>query len=150
MNADQAMTALPKIESERDLSPSDIAAVEEGLYRYNREATGRHDGQGLAFVMRDDERRIVAAAAGYSWAGIAELRQMWVHENIRGRGHGKALLTAFIAEAQRRGVKRIWVASYDFQAPALYEKFGFRRVVELPGMPDGHCSVILCKEFTVP
>jgi len=141
------MDALPRIEPRHDLSPLELDAVEDGLYRYNKEATGRHDGMGLAFVMRDENGEIVAAAAGYSWAGISELKQMWVHENLRGRGYGRALLTAFIGEARKRGVRRIWVASFDFQAPKMYEKVGFERVAEFKGWPEGHTNVILCKEF---
>jgi len=130
-----------------DLPPTEIAAIEEGLYRYNRIATGQTDGEGLAFVIRDANDRIIGAAAGYSWAGISELRQMWVDEHYRGQGYGRALLTAFIDQARRRRVKRIWVASYDFQAPKMYEAFGFKRKAELDGWPDGHFNVILCKNL---
>ena len=137
------MTLMPQ--PHHDIAPADVAAIEEHLYEYNRAVTGHHDGRGLCFVLRDDEGRIVGAAAGYSWAGIAELRQMWVDEAYRGRGCGRALLDAFVDEATTRGVKRVWVASFDFQAPPFYEKAGFRRVTELPGFPDGHTSVILCR-----
>jgi hypothetical protein len=50
-----------------------------------------------------------------------------------------------IDEARRRGAKTIWVASYDFQAPHMYEKFGFVRVAELPDWPRGHTHMILRK-----
>ena len=139
------MNDKPLIEQKHDLAHSEIGAIEEGLYEFNREVTGRNDGKGLAFVMRDEDGRIIAAAAGYSWAGIAELRQMWVDKPIRGKGYGRALLAAFIGEAEARGVRRIWVASYDFQAPRMYEKSGFKRIAELKGFPDGHHNVILCK-----
>jgi hypothetical protein len=45
----------------------------------------------------------------------------------------RALLEAFIVEAKSRAVKRIWVASYDFQAPRVNEKFGFKRMAEFDG-----------------
>jgi hypothetical protein len=37
------------------------------------------------------------------------------------------------------------VASYDFQAPGMYERQGFIRMAELEGWPEGHVNVILCK-----
>jgi hypothetical protein len=37
------------------------------------------------------------------------------------------------------------VASYDFQAPTMYEKAGFKRVTEFEGWPEGHVNVVLCK-----
>ena len=88
---------------------------------------------------------MIAAATGYTWAGIAEIKQLWVDNEHRGKGHGRSLLISMIDEARRKGVNRIWVASYDFQAPLMYEKFGFVRVVELPNWPMGHTHVILSK-----
>jgi ribosomal protein S18 acetylase RimI-like enzyme len=137
----------PIPEPRHDLSPMEIDAVEERLYEHNRAATGHDDGAGLGFVLRDEAGRMIGAAAGYSWAGVSELKQMWVDEAFRGRGYGRALLEAFVAEAQRRGVRRVWVASYDFQAPGLYERLGFVRMAEFAGWPEGHVNVILCKTF---
>jgi len=135
------------VESRHDLAPAEIGWVEERLYAYNRTATGYGDGEGLAFVIRNDDGQLIAAAAGYSWGGVAELRQMWVDEAFRGRGHARALLEAFVEEARKRDVRRIFVASYDFQAPKMYEKFGFRRIAEFAGWPEGHANVLLCREL---
>ncbi|MGA8751806.1 MAG: GNAT family N-acetyltransferase [Pseudolabrys sp.] len=137
------MTAL--IQPQHDLSPIEIDAIEECLHNYNRRAVGRNDGRGLGFVIRDEAGRTIGVAAGYSWAGTSELKQMWIDEAYRGRGYARDLLNAFVAEAASRGVRRIWVASYDFQAPGMYEKAGFKRVAELAGWPEGHSNVILCK-----
>lgn len=136
-----------QIEPRHDLTPTEIDWIETQLYEFNREAVGRDDGRGLAFVAHDDSGRVIGAAAGYSWAGSSELRLMWVDEAHRGRGLARTLLEAFIGEAKARGVKRIWVASYDFQAPKMYEKFGFKRIAEFEGWPDGHTNVLLCKRF---
>ena len=91
---------------------------------------------------------MIGVAAGYTWAGISELRQMWVDEAYRGRGYARALLNAFVMEACSRGVRRIWVASYDFQAPGMYEKAGFKRMAEFEGWPEGHINVLLCKTLS--
>ena len=52
-----------------------------------------------------------------------------------------------VDEARKRGVRRIWVASYDFQAPRMYEKAGFKRIATFNGWPEGHVNVILCKHL---
>lgn len=128
-----------------DLSAAQTGDIEDSLYDFNRRAVGRDDACGLGFVVRDTAGRIIGVAAGYSWAGIAELKQMWVDERHRGCGYARALLDAFIAEASSRNVGRIWVSSHDFQAPGLYEKLGFVRMAELAGWPEGHSNIILCK-----
>ena len=140
------MTAL--IRPRHDLSPIEINAIEECVYNYNRRAIGRNDGRGLGFVIRDEAGRTIGVAAGYSWAGTSELKQMWIDEAYRGRGYARELLNAFVAEAASRGVRRVWVASYDFQAPGMYEKAGFKRVAEFAEWPEGHFNVVLCKTLS--
>lgn len=134
-----------RLEPRHDLSATEVDGIEDRLYEFNMAATGRSDGEGLGFLIRDEAGEIVGAAAGYTWAGISEIKQMWVHEAHRGRGYGQTLLAAMVGEAERRGVSRVWVASYDFQAPGMYEKAGFKRMAELDGWPEGHVNVILCK-----
>ena len=134
-----------QIEPRHDLSPNEIDAIEDRIYDHNSQATGRHDAQGLGFVIRNDTGQLIGVAAGYTWSATSELKQMWIDESYRGRGHGRALLNAFVAEASRRGVHRIWVQSHDFQAPGMYEKAGFTRMAEFEGWPDDHVNVVLCK-----
>jgi hypothetical protein len=40
------------------------------------------------------------------------------------------------------------VASYDFQAPGMYERAGFKRMAEFEGWPEGHINVLLCKTLS--
>jgi len=133
------------MEPRHDLSPDEADAIEDRLYDFNSRATGRDDGQGLGFIIRDETGQMIGAAIGYTWAGTSELKQMWIDEAFRGRGYARALLDAFVVEAHSRGVERIWVASYDFQAPEMYEKAGFKRMAEFEGWPEGHSNVVLCK-----
>jgi ribosomal protein S18 acetylase RimI-like enzyme len=136
---------MPHLETRHDLTPNEVDAIEDRLYEHNSHATGRHDGEGLGFVLRDNAGQMIGTVAGYTWASISELKQMWVDKAYRGRGYARALLAAFVEEARGRGARRIWVASYDFQAPGMYEKAGFKRVTEFEGWPDGHVNVVLCK-----
>ncbi|QKC96650.1 GNAT family N-acetyltransferase [Mesorhizobium sp. NZP2298] len=135
----------PRLQAEHDLAAAELHVIEERLDDDNRRLTGRNDDRALAFALRDDKGHAVGIAAGYSWAGIAELKLMWVDESYRGLGHGRKLLDAFVAEAAARGSLRIWVSTHDFQAPGLYQKAGFERMAEFAGWPEGHSNIILCK-----
>jgi hypothetical protein len=55
-----------RLEARHDLTPNEVDAIEVRLYQHNSDATGRHDGQGLGFVIRDDAGQIIGMAAGYS------------------------------------------------------------------------------------
>jgi len=137
-----------QIEPRHDLSPDEIDAIEDRLYDHNSDATGHHDARGLGFVIRNDVGELIGVVTGFTWSGTSELKQVWIDEAYRGRGYARALLKAFIAEACSRGVRRIWVASHDFQAPGFYEKAGFKRMAEFEGWPEGHINVVLCKTLS--
>ena len=134
-----------RLQAAHDLSPTELNALEERLHAENRRVTNRDDDRQLAFVIRNEAGDAIGVAAGYSWAGTSELTLMWIDEAHRGLGYARQLLDAFVSEAASRGVRRIWVSSHDFQAPALYEKAGFERVAELADWPEGHSNIILCK-----
>jgi len=133
-----------------DLPPSGIDSLEEQLYEHNRDATGHQDGRGLAFEAVDSADARIAAIAGYSWAGMAEIRQLWVDKAHRSLGLGRALVEAAVAEAVTRGCRLVWVATHSFQAPWLYEKCGFLRVADLPDWPPGHSKIFLHRRLATP
>jgi hypothetical protein len=87
-----------QIEPQHALSPNEINAIEGHLYEYNSHVTGRDDGEGLGFLIRDELGRMIGVAAGYTWAGTSELKQMWVDKSYRG-----TRLRARIAECFRHG-----------------------------------------------
>ena len=58
-----------QIEPRHNLSPNELDAIEDRLDDHNSRATGRHDGRGLGFVIRDNAGQMVGVAAGYTWAG---------------------------------------------------------------------------------
>jgi N-acetylglutamate synthase-like GNAT family acetyltransferase len=133
-----------RIQPRHDFSAIEVDQLEDRLYDHNRQATGQDDGRPLAFVALDTAGTQIGAIARYTWAGMAEIKQLWVDEVHRGLGTGRQLLEAAIAEATHRNCQCIWVLSYDFQAPGLYEKCGFERVAELRDWPPGHSHIALC------
>jgi GNAT superfamily N-acetyltransferase len=126
-----------------DIGPLEIEQLEERLYEHNVAATGHADGRGLGFEALDGDGRQIAAVAGHTWGGVAELAQVWVDPAHRGRGLGRALVEAAIAEARARGCRSVFLMTYDFQAPGLYAALGFERVVEVEGWPLGHTHILM-------
>ena len=131
----------------REASAAEIAFLEDRLYEVNAERTGFHDGAGLAIFVRDAAGAIRAGLAGHTWGGCCEIRQVWVHESLRGRGLGRRLLEAAEAEARRRGCAQIVLSTHSFQAPGLYRKLGFAQVCALEDYPRGHAQLFFCKRL---
>ena len=137
------IATLANIIPRHDLSLFEIDHLENRLYDYNCTSTGRDDGKGLGFVAVDERGAQMGAIAGYSWAGVVEIRQLWVDADHRGHGVGRRLLDAAIREAIIRDCQSVWALSYDFQAPGFYEKQGFERIAELKDWPPGHTHLVL-------
>lgn len=128
-----------------DPAPEDIVALEDGLYGFNVAATGVDDGRYLSIFLKRKDGTIYAGLHGHSWAGVCEIKTLWVDESARGKGVGSRLLAAAEEEARLRGCHVIHLASFSFQAPAFYEKHGFQRLVQLEDFPRGHTNVLLAK-----
>ena len=73
-----------------DPSSELVETLDERLYEFNTAATGIHDGEGLGVVVRGNDDEVLAAAAGHTWGDTCEIRQLWVHESLRGRGIGRS------------------------------------------------------------
>jgi [ribosomal protein S18]-alanine N-acetyltransferase len=108
-----------------------------------------------------DRHYLVAEAAGESGAaevvGYAGLRAVppqgdvqtiGVAESHWGRGIGAALLTAVLTEAERQGVREVFldVRADNPRAQELYRRFGFTEIGARPAYyRDGVDSVVMCR-----
>ena len=124
----------------------DASAVEERLYEFNKAATGYYDGEDLGFVVEDGTQTI-AAAAGYTWGGISEIRYLWVHADHRRRGLGSALMQAAMAEARERGCRLMFLSTHTFQAPDFYLHLGFEIIATIEDKPLGHSEHWMRREL---
>jgi ribosomal protein S18 acetylase RimI-like enzyme len=77
-------------------------------------------------------RRRLAACVALSRAddGACKMKRLFVRPEFRGRGIGRSLALAAIAEARRIGYPRMRLYTFRFmrEAIALYRTLGFRRV----------------------
>jgi len=132
---------------EDEPSPHDVRALEDGLYRYNVQQTGRADGRWLAIFVRDADKTIVAGLSGWTWAGWLKVANLWVRDDVRRQGHGRALLNAAEKEAAARGCTRATLDTYSFQAPLFYQRLGYTIVAVVDDLPAGHRHYTLVKDL---
>jgi len=125
----------------------DSAPIEQGLYEFNMDATGYRDGLDLGFVV-EEAGEVVAAAVGYTWGGICEVKTLWVHPDRRKAGLGSALMTQAVEEARARGCRLMFLTTYDFQAPDFYARLGFECIATIPDKPLGHVEHIMRRTLT--
>jgi GNAT superfamily N-acetyltransferase len=125
----------------------DVLALEDRIDQFNVAATGADDGRYLTVILKRDDGTIYAGLHGHTWAGICEIKTLWIDESERGRGLGSRLLAAAEEEARRRGCRIIHLESFTFQAPEFYARHGFERFARLVVLPPGHANVFLIKRL---
>lgn len=103
----------------------------------------------LLLVARSDEGAALGMAALAPADGYAELKRMYVHDDARGLGLGRALLEAIEAAARERGFGVLRLETSDLQAAAvgLYERLGYARIDRFGPYVDDPTS--LCMEKTL-
>lgn len=107
----------------------------------NAEATrGTAPARELTVRITDDEGGLAAGMSGWTWGVAAGIGMTWVRADTRGAGLGAALLGEFEAEAQRRGCTHVFVTSFTFQAPAFYERHGYREIFRWEGVPTAEAA----------
>jgi len=143
---DKVMSKKYCIEPGADPHPV-VQFLEDKIYDHNSSKTHIDDGSLFSKIVRGENGEIAAGIAGWTWAGISEITQLWVDEGVRKNGVGKMLLEAAELEAKVKGSSTILVRSYSFQAPRFYEKYGFKTVHIVKDFPKGYDYYILSKKI---
>lgn len=112
--------------------PPDRAAFDRTIAEY---AEGRHPSVVLLVVDAPD---VPGGLGGYALTTIvpllatngpsAQLQEIVVHEDARGRDYGTLLVRAVEAECEKRGVTQLTVASR--RAGGFYDRLGFTDAAE--------------------
>jgi ribosomal protein S18 acetylase RimI-like enzyme len=124
-----------------------IQLLENKIYEHNSTKIRKDDGSLFARIVRDENNEIIAGIAGWTWANICEITQLWVDENARKNGIGRMLLKAAEAEAKSKECRTILIKSYSFQAPLFYEKHGYKVEHILNDYPAGYSYYTLTKRI---
>jgi N-acetylglutamate synthase-like GNAT family acetyltransferase len=125
----------------------DVQFLDDRIYEFNVERTGITDGQLMAIFLRDKQNNIIAGLYGWTWGGCCEVRTLWIHEQLRGKGLGTRLMAMAEDEARARGATQMVLTTHSFQAPDFYRRLGFEPVGAFEEYPAGHRSIFLRKRL---
>ena len=97
------------------------------------------------FLVAEQARELVGMVAVHvAWDHLLEIRSLAVHKDCQGRGIGRRLMRAALAEARRLGADRVFTLTY---VPGYFERYGFQRVdrAQLPQKVWVDC--VKCPKF---
>ncbi|HEX6703338.1 MAG TPA: GNAT family N-acetyltransferase [Albitalea sp.] len=120
------------------------------LKSYSESRAGTLAPEALAVALRDERGEVVGGAWGGMVWGWLYTEMLVVPDGRRGRGLGTALMRTLEQEAVRRGCHSAWVDTFDFQAPAFYEKLGYSCFGRLDDFPIGSTRYFLRRTLVAP
>jgi GNAT superfamily N-acetyltransferase len=142
------MTGTPALTFPESRDPQAEAVITGGLTAYNKAKFGHVDTQTLDILVRDDATgEILGGLLGRSSLGLFFLDLFYLPESLRGAGLGSRIIALAEEEARRRGCTRAFVYTVTFQAPAFYERHGYRRFGEIVCPPAGATRIFLTKNL---
>ena len=105
----------------------DFKAVQKGLGDFN--AAAGLEGAAVPFnVYLHEDGQIVGGLCGETAEDRLWVGQVWVEERRRGEGLGKAIMDEAERQARERGCTRVFLDTFEVQAPGFYTKLGFEIV----------------------
>ncbi len=125
----------------------DLDAVDAGLHLHNLHAVDQSGVRTLACFARHAGGRVQGGLRARQWGAAVEVQQLWVEPSLRRHGVAERLMRLLEDEARRRGAALIFLDTFSFQAPGLYERCGFHAAVRLDGFPDGIAKYVMVKRL---
>jgi len=128
-------------------TPDDYETIGAPLRAFNHRVGGDPRRVPVALLLNGPD----GSASGGLWGKITYdwlfVEMLAVPENLRGQGHGEALMAHAEAIAREHGCVGIWLDTYAFQARGFYEKLGFTIFGTLDDHPRGQSRFFLQKRL---
>ena len=102
---------------------------------YNRSKREVAESEPLNLYIEDEHGEIMAGLVAETFGNWLEIEYLFVKEDLRGQGIGSQLLHQAESEAKKRNCRFAFVNTYQFQAPAFYQKHGYQEVFILKDYP---------------
>ena len=109
--------------------------IGELVRSYNRSKREAAESESLNLYIEDEHGRLLAGLVAETFGNWLEIEYLFVKEELRGQGIGSQLLQQAESEAKKRNCRYVFVNTYQFQAPAFYQKHGYQEVFTLKDYP---------------
>ena len=109
--------------------------IGELVRSYNRSKREAAKSKSLSLYVEDDSGEVLAGLVAETFGNWLEIEYLFVKEDLRGQGIGSQLLQRAESEAKKRNCRFAFVNTYQFQAPAFYQKHGYKEVFTMKDYP---------------
>ena len=130
-----------------DGKQSDIDEIHAMLKLYNLNNREKAGNIPLGIYYEDENGQKLAGLTGETFGNWLCIKYLFVSESLRNQGIGKKMVISAENEARNRGCKYVFVDTFSFQAPAFYEKLGYKCVFSLTNYPYTEARYYYIKEL---
>ena len=109
--------------------------IGELIRSYNRSKREAAECEPLNLYVEDEHGQLLAGLVAETFGNWLEIEYLFVKEGLRGQGIGSQLLQQAESEAKKRNCRFAFVNTYQFQAPAFYQKYGYKEVFTMKDYP---------------
>ena len=109
--------------------------IGELIRSYNRSKREAAECEPLNLYVEDEHDQLLAGLVAETFGNWLEIEYLFVKEGLRGQGIGSQLLQQAESEAKKRNCRFAFVNTYQFQAPAFYQKHGYQEVFTMKDYP---------------
>lgn len=129
-------------------NPTDeqVVVIERGLDEYNSTVASARSTSAIKAVFVESGR-VVAGITGAAYWGKLHIRILWVHPDYQSEGLGSQLMDWIEQRGKELGCTSVMVDTMSFQAPAFYERRGYRRFGVSNGYEGGASRYYFEKEL---
>jgi N-acetylglutamate synthase-like GNAT family acetyltransferase len=125
--------------------PEDDKALREGIVNFNREVIKEKATHFNVYAKENNQ--IVGGALVWEHSDAFYIDVLWLNENYRMKGIGSKIISIIDSVASDKGISKIFVDTYAFQAQEFYQKHGFNGIGIIPGYLLGYDRIFLRKDI---
>ncbi|EKD72363.1 MAG: hypothetical protein ACD_45C00693G0002 [uncultured bacterium] len=114
-----------KINYEKNPNPDDVQILNDGIIKEHKRKKDMKPLDFFAYFIRDEQGQIIGGCAGDNMYGGLYVGQLWVKEDLRGKGYGTQLMSLAENFARESRCRFITVNTFEWEALSFYKKLGF-------------------------
>lgn len=136
-----------KITQEANPKPDEVQVLGDGIMAYATQKKGHKPIEFFAFFIRDENNKICGGCSCCNLYGCLYVDQLWLQENLRGKGYGTQLMLAAEKLGKEIGCTFSTVNTIDWEALGFYKKLGYKVDFERHGFLKDSIFYFLRKEI---
>jgi GNAT superfamily N-acetyltransferase len=114
---------------------------------YHREARKPGSSTPLNIILKDNSGNIIGGLSGSTYWDWLDIDDFYVPEEFRGKGIGASLLQTAESIAVKRGCRRCFLSTFEFQGRVFNEKQGYYVTGKLEDYPPGSAYYWMRKDL---